>query len=188
MMHMRKLWLGYLLSIACMLFPIASVSATPLSYGYSVTLGGVSYLPDSRSDIGFAGLSLVAAPIARTGMEPSLYLEAKFALRGGYYDIHDLNLGINLTFFRTINHPFGFLMPINPTLYAPALQIALQHTLHKAAPFRVIVGMSVFRLLEKDAWSEWLSPFVIINPYASELEAWGITLWRFTYLWHEEGV
>ena len=125
---------------------------------------------------------MVAAPIASTVLEPSLFLEAKFAFRQGFLDIHDLNLGINLTLFKTIHHPFGFLMPTNPTLYAPAFQIALQHVLDIGAPLRVVVGVSLFRLLEREAWSEWLSPFLIINPYANEIEAWGITLWRFTYL------
>jgi hypothetical protein len=184
MMQGRRLWLGLLLSIPCLLLVIGSVSAAPSSYGYAVSLGGVSYLSDSNADIGSAGLSLVAAPIASTVLEPSVFLEAKFALRGGFYDLHDLNLGINLTLFKTIHHPFGFLMPINPTLYAPALQIALHHVLDKEAPLRLVAGVSLFRLLEKDAWSEWLSPFVIINPQANELEAWGITLWRFTYLVH----
>ncbi|GEM_PF-1499056 len=183
-MQGRRLWLGLLLSVPYLLFLIGPASAAPSSYGYAVSLGGVSYLSDSYPDIGSAGFSLVAAPIASTVLEPSVFLEAKFALRGDFYDIHDLNLGINLTIFKTIHHPFGFLMPINPTLYAPALQVALQHVLDKDAPLRVVAGVSLLRLLEKDAWSEWLSPFVIINPQAKELEAWGIILWRFTYLVH----
>jgi len=183
-MRRCRLWIGWLLSLACIFIPVASISAAPSPYGYALTLGGVSYLPDSIPDIGFFGFTLVAAPVSSTVLEPSFYLEAKFALRNGLYDIHDLNAGMKFTLFKTTNHPFEFLMPINPTVYAPAMHIALQHTLHKATPLRVVAGVSLFRLLEKDAWYEWLSPFVIYNPYAGECEAWGITLLHFTYLKH----
>jgi len=179
---MRSMWIVCCLSIACLLFPIASASATPSWYGYALALGGVSYISDSIPDVGYAGISLVATPFSTTVLDPALYLEARFALRNGLYDLHDLDLGLNLTMFKTLHHPFDFLMPINPTVYAPALRIALRHNLHDDHPLRVMAGLSIFRLLEKDTWNEWLSPFVIFNPYIGELEGWGITLWRFTYL------
>lgn len=181
-MRRRGLWFWCLLSIVCMLFTVASISAAQPSYGYAWTLGGVSSLPDSLPDYGFSGISLVVIPFTWTYFEPSLHLEGRFTVQGGSLGIQDVSLGLNFTFFKVLHHPFNFLAPTNPTAYAPAVQVALQHTLHRDTPLRVMAGVSLFRLLEKDAWYEWFSPFVIFNPYACECEAWGITLWRFTYL------
>jgi hypothetical protein len=171
-----------LVIIVLMFIQILPVWANQSAYGYSWTLGGLSYLPDSAEGIGFSGVSLVASPFTWTFFEPSFTLEGKLALRRNFIGIHDVSLGLNLTLFKTIQHPFKFLVPTNLTAYAPAVNLALQHTLQDGDPLRVVAGVSFIRLLEKDAWYEWFSPFVIINPYAAECEAWGIVLWRFTYL------
>ena len=169
------------------LLALLCVLGTPLHAGHptigiSWTSGGTARIPEEKADCSFVGFSVVIQPWEWEYCNPSLFVEGNVGTRENSLAVHDVNAGLTLTLCRLIDHPLGFLMPRNLTAYAPTVSLSAQYDFESGFPLMLNARLSLIRLIEKDAWYEWFSPFVIINVTDKQLDGWGVALWRFTFL------
>jgi hypothetical protein len=155
-------------------------AAPTAGYGWSV--GGTAPLVSADAAYSSIGLGLVMQPFGWKHFDPAVRADLSIATVGSVLVLHDLSAGVELTVLRTLQHPFGFLMPTNLTAYAPAVSLDLQWRLRHPEAVYLSVGLSLLRLSEKDAIYTWVSPFVTFNLDAKTMDSWGVTLWRFSYL------
>jgi len=174
--------------IGCLMFvskPVWAASPQPIpSYsriGYALSIGGTSYLADTVDDISSVGLSLLWQPFGWTFLDPVLSLEADLGFDGNLLAVHDLRLDAQFSFFRTINHPFGLLMPQNRTVWAPSVSVGLQYGFAQGFPWSWKIAAAPLRLMEKDAMYAWFSPFIVLGTNG-RMAGWGVTLFRFTFM------
>ncbi|MDX9808899.1 MAG: hypothetical protein WC129_01635 [Sphaerochaetaceae bacterium] len=164
--------------LACMQLSFASYRTA--GYGWSVE--GTAFLLQPAYSSSSGALHILLTPFDFEFLEPAMFCEVRFGIRSGSPGYLNLTAGSEISLFRMINHPFGFLMPVNKTAYAPSFSIGARWESHDAEVPRLYMQLAWLRLLEKDAWYQWFSPFVTLDVRSGQIDSWGIQLWRFSYL------
>lgn len=163
---------------------ILSLIVSPLvskSFGYGLGMYGQSVLLDESASSSGVELSFVYQPWLLPVGNPSLQIKGAMGTdMSGSLTFPYLELGFSLDLFRVIAHPFNFFAN-NIVAYDPAISVAY-HVDLRGASHLLSVGFSPFKLSQKDFWYEFFAPFVALDLGRREVDNWGITLIRYTYL------
>ena len=99
------------------------------------------------------------------------------------FSFKEVGLGLAIELGRFEFNPLSFVSN-NPSPWAPKVTVGVvfnQLEEEEKVSSKLYVEASIFRVLEKDYQLEWFSPFVMIN---KTYKAWGVTVFRFTPLYH----
>lgn len=161
----------------CLVMPLGA-----RSLGYSVGFYGQSGFEDVHHANSGVELSLVYQKSYRPILNPSFYIRGAFGTdMDGLFVLPYQEIGISVDIFRTINHPFSFLSS-NIIAYDPAISVAYHWKTGQEGQYMTL-GISPFKLSQKDFWYEFFAPFVSFDLDTWTVDTWGINLVRYTYLY-----
>ncbi len=176
-MRMKKLVI-LLLGLG-LTFSLFALDTSYFNFGVGISVSGRS---DSVSSL---SLDAVYIPFDFDYCNPSLLAWGTASWDGAKsVSFKNVGFGLSVEVGRFKFNPLQFTTN-NPSLWAPSFTVGLVCSQllkdEKDMTAKLYVEASIFRVIEKDYMYEWFSPFVLIN---KEYKLWGVTVFRFTPLYH----
>lgn len=176
---MKKLLI--LLMCLCLGFSVFGLETSYFNFGVGVSVAGRS---DAVSSI---ALDAVYVPFDFNYCNPSLLVWGTASWDGKEsFNLFDIGFGLSIEIGRFKFNPLQ-VASNNPAPWAPSVTVGMvfnQVQEEKDLSPKLYVEASIFRTLDKDYMCEWFSPFVMMN---KDYKLWGITVFRFTPLYHLGG-
>jgi len=155
------------------------VFANSIGYGTGFYAQTVE-TPVAQSNSG-GEFSLVYVPKLLPYCNPSLQVKVAVGTdQDQMWLVPYVKVGIGLDLVRTINHPFNYFTH-NVTAYSPSVGFFYQFDPQRGRSF-LSIDIIPFKLMQKDFWYEFFSPFVSYDLSTGRLDNWGVNLVRYTFL------
>jgi len=151
------------------------------SFGYGLGMYGQSdplVIGDSSSGV---ELSFVYQPWLLPVGNPSVHIKGAMGSdMQGKLTFPYVEFGVSVDLFRIIDHPFN-VFTNNIVAYDPALSVAYHFDANSTSHL-LSVGISPFKLSQKDFWYEFFAFYVAVDLVSQRVDNWGINLVRYTYI------
>lgn len=158
---------------------MGSLFSNTLGYGVGFYAQTVENQPMQANSGG--EFSFVYVPKLFEYCNPSL--QVKFALgtnQDQVLQVPYIKVGVGVDLLRTTKHPFNYFTH-NTTAYAPSVSLSYQFDPRRGASL-LGIDFVLFKLMHKDFWYEFFSPFVSFDLQTGNLDNWGVNLVRYTFL------